>query len=168
MYCHVLSCPFMYCHVLIPHILLSAVLNGDSEHVAVINGHLVDGGDEMLHGSSKGGEGRQLASNQLTKIRGLLGMQRIWCRTQWARITKNPDCSTGPLACPFARSLAPLHSLLRFLLPACFTRALRCAHLFACSLTLLTPSLVGQSMILWLFFLCFFLFWIIVQWRKLH
>ena len=27
---------------------------------------------------------------------------------QWARITKNPDVSTGPLACPFTRSLAPL------------------------------------------------------------
>ena len=37
---------------------------------------------------------------------------------QWARSTKNPDVSTGPLARPFARSLAPLTSL--------------------------TPSLVGQ------------------------
>ena len=26
----------------------------------------------------------------------------------WARSTKNPDVSTGPLPCPFARSLAPL------------------------------------------------------------
>ena len=37
----------------------------------------------------------------------------------WARSTKNPDQRTGPLACPFARSLAPLsrslapHYLLR-------------------------------------------------------
>ena len=28
--------------------------------------------------------------------------------TQWARIIKNPDCSTGPLACPFTHLLAPL------------------------------------------------------------
>ena len=26
----------------------------------------------------------------------------------WARTVKNTDCSTGPLARPFARSLAPL------------------------------------------------------------
>ena len=26
----------------------------------------------------------------------------------WARIIKKPDCSTGPHACPFAHSLAPL------------------------------------------------------------
>ena len=30
----------------------------------------------------------------------------------WARITKNPDCSTGPLARPFAHLLAPLTHLL--------------------------------------------------------
>ena len=30
----------------------------------------------------------------------------------WARSTKNSDCSTGPLAPPFAHSLAPLTSLL--------------------------------------------------------
>ena len=30
----------------------------------------------------------------------------------WSRITNNPDCSTGPLACPFAHSPAPLTRLL--------------------------------------------------------
>ena len=43
----------------------------------------------------------------------------------WARSTKNPDESTGPLARPFACSLVGL------LRPACFIRALRCAHSFA-------------------------------------
>ena len=39
---------------------------------------------------------------------------------QWSRITKNPDVSTEPLACPFARSLAPLtHSLAPHLLCYC-------------------------------------------------
>ena len=50
----------------------------------------------------------------------------------WARISKNTDRSTGPLACPFTCSLAPLTH---------FARALRYAHLFARSLTSLTRSL---------------------------
>ena len=53
---------------------------------------------------------------------------------QWSRITKNPDVSTEPLACPFARSLAPLTRTAHM-----FARALRGAHLFACSLTLSLP-----------------------------
>ena len=57
--------------------------------------------------------------------------------------------STGPLARPFARSLASL------------TRSL--AHSFARSLTSLTPLLVGQWMIGWLFCLCFFPFSTIVH-----
>ena len=62
---------------------------------------------------------------------------------QWRRIVKNRDVSTGPLArllpcsliCSYC-SLICLHRSLVFLLrPACFARALRCAHSFACSLT---------------------------------
>ena len=34
------------------------------------------------------------------------------CVAQWARTNKNRDVSTGPLARPFARSLAPLYGLL--------------------------------------------------------
>ena len=58
-----------------------------------------------------------------------------------ARITKNTDWSTGPLARPFARLLTPLTHLLA---PHCsallrtalarFARALRCAHLLTRSL----------------------------------
>ena len=55
------------------------------------------------------------------------------------------------------RSLVRSHrSLLRLLRTTHFARALRCAHLFAHSLTSLTPSLVGQWMIGWLFILRFF------------
>ena len=49
--------------------------------------------------------------------RGLMAL-RI-SKTLWSKTAKNTDWSTGPLARPFARS-------------------------FACSLTSLTPSLVGQ------------------------
>ena len=72
----------------------------------------------------------------------------------WARITKKTDWSTGPLARPFIRSLAPLtcslapHNLL--CLCAC------CAHSLARSLTSLTPELLGKWMIRWLFILVFF------------
>ena len=50
----------------------------------------------------------------------------------------------------------------RLLRTARFARALRCAHSFARSFTLLTPSLVGQWMIGWQFCLCLFLFLTIV------
>ena len=33
---------------------------------------------------------------------------RVLSCALWARIIKNPDVSTGPLACPFAHSLALL------------------------------------------------------------
>ena len=56
----------------------------------------------------------------------------------WSRSTKNPDCSTGSLARPFARSLVHL------LCTASFARALRYAHSFDRSLPLLTSSLVGK------------------------
>ena len=39
-------------------------------------------------------------------------------------------------------------SLICLLCTACFARALHCTHLFACSLTLLTPKLVGKCVIL--------------------
>jgi len=74
----------------------------------------------------------------------------------WARINKNTDWSTGSLAHPFAHSLARLtHSALL----ASLARSTALTYL----LTLLTPSLVGQWMIRWLFILCFFLFWPIVH-----
>ena len=72
----------------------------------------------------------------------------------WSGTNKKTDWSTGPLARPFARSLVPL------------IRSLAAHYLLrsrARSLTLLTPSLVGQRMIGWLFCLCFFLFSTIVQ-----
>ena len=52
---------------------------------------------------------------------------------QWARSTKNPDVSTGPLARPFARSLAPLtrslapHYSLRSRAPLRSLRSLPCS-----------------------------------------
>ena len=58
-------------------------------------------------------------------------------------------------------SVRSCRSLIRLLRTARFLHALRCAHSFAPSLTLLTPKLVGK----WEF-LCFRirLFWIIVRW----
>ena len=58
----------------------------------------------------------------------------------WARSSKNPDVSTGPLTCPFVVS----RLLARF---AAFT------HLLARLLR--SPSLVGKWMIRWPFFLLF-------------
>ena len=52
----------------------------------------------------------------------------------------------------FARLLRTTH----------FARTLCCAHSLDCSLTLLTPSLVGKWMIRLLFYLCFSLIWPIV------
>ena len=43
----------------------------------------------------------------------------------WARLTKNPDCSTGPLARPFARSLAPLTSFTSSFVGKCKIRCLK-------------------------------------------
>ena len=51
----------------------------------------------------------------------------------WARITKNTDWSTGPLACPFARSLAPLT---RSLASDCSLRLRPPLRSLVCSLTL--------------------------------
>ena len=57
----------------------------------------------------------------------------------WARITENTDCCTGPLARPFARSLAPLT---RSLAPDCSlcSRPPLCS--LVCLLTSLTPLLM--------------------------
>ena len=67
---------------------------------------------------------------------------------QWGRTSQKRDVSTGPLACPFARSLIRSHrSLVCLLWTACFARALHFAHSFARLLTLLTsltPLLVGK------------------------
>ena len=52
-------------------------------------------------------------------------------RAQWFRSAKNQNVSTGPLACPFARSLAPLtHSLA----PPCLLRSRIPLRSFVCSL----------------------------------
>ena len=55
--------------------------------------------------------------------------------TLWSKIIKNPDCSTGPLARPFARSLAPLT---RLLAPDCLRPLLRS---LTCSLAHFAHSL---------------------------
>ena len=56
------------------------------------------------------------------------------CHSLWAKSTKTPHFSTGPLARPFARSLAPLT---RSLAPHCSLRSLirslaHFAHSLAC------------------------------------
>ena len=67
-----------------------------------------------------------------------------------SKMVKNTDLSTGPLACLIAGRSH--RSLVRLLWSARFARA----HSSTRSLTSLTPSLVGQLMIGWLFCLCFF------------
>ena len=59
----------------------------------------------------------------------------------WARTAKNTDCSTRPLARPFARSLAPITCSLALHYSLCSRAPLR---LLALLLTLLTLELVGQ------------------------
>ena len=78
--------------------------------------------------------------------------------------TEQPRIQTEVLGHSLHRSLVHLHhSLVCFFRPAHFARALRCAHLFARSLT---PLLERKWIIWWLFILWFFLFWIIVQWKE--
>ena len=49
------------------------------------------------------------------------GVDRTFsCDPLWSITAKNKDCSTGPLACPFAHSLAPLT---RLLAPDCSLRS---------------------------------------------
>ena len=63
-----------------------------------------------------------------------------------------------------------VRSLARLLCATHFACALRCAHFphpLACVLTSLTPSLVGQWLIRWLFILFFLLFWPTVQCSQL-
>ena len=80
---------------------------------------------------------------------------------------KQPRIQTEVLGHSLVRSLVRSHrSLVRLLRTASFARALHCAHSFARSLTLLTPSLVGQWYIRWLFCLFFFPFWTVVKHRK--
>ena len=73
----------------------------------------------------------------------------------WSITAKNTDCITGPLARPFARSVAPLT---RSLAPDCslrFARALRCAHSLARSLRSLPRS---WESVLHGYFVCDFFF----------
>ena len=91
-----------------------------------------------------GGEKRKVRREQFS----VKHVTTTVCTQKWT------DVSTGPLARPFASSLVLLtRSLARF------ASALRCAHSFACLLTLLTPSLVGQLFFRKLFILFYFLFW---------
>ena len=46
--------------------------------------------------------------------------------------------------CKYWATHLSVRSLICWLLTACFAHTLHCAHSFACSLTLLTPSLEGQ------------------------
>ena len=82
------------------------------------------------------------ASDGLTRRRFLLAAHDAGkAAAQWGRTAKNRDVSTGPLARPFARLLAPLSHL-----PHCLLRSralLRSfVHLLAHSLT---PELVGKE-----------------------
>ena len=67
-----------------------------------------------------------------------------------AWITKNIDRSTWPLACPFTH-LFTAHSFTCSAVLALLARSAALTHL----LTLLTPSLVGKWMVIWLFFCVF-------------
>ena len=61
---------------------------------------------------------------------------------QWSGTVKNQDVSTGLLGHSLVRSFVCSHrSLTRLLSPTCFARILRCARLFARSLT---PKFVGK------------------------
>ena len=64
---------------------------------------------------------------------------------------EQPKTQNGPLTCPFARTA---HSFTSSALLSSFTRSAALTH----SLISLTPSLMGQCMIGWLFILFFFLF----------
>ena len=81
---------------------------------------------------------------------------------QWARSTKN--WSTGPLARPFARSFVRSHrSFICMLCTICFARAVRCAHLFACTAHFarsLARGTVNDKMAI----LSVFFFWPTVRW----
>ena len=72
----------------------------------------------------------------------------------WARITKNTDWRTGPLARPLACSLA--HSLVRLLYPARSACALCCAHSFNRSLNLLTRETMNEQMTIYSLFFFYF------------
>ena len=61
---------------------------------------------------------------------------------QWARITKNPDKSTGLLARLFARSLTPLT---RSLAPDCSLCLCPLLRSLVCSLTYFAHSLAGWT-----------------------
>ena len=91
--------------------------------------------------------------------------KKCFSRALWSRITKNPDVSRWPLGRLFIRSLALHRSLVRLLRPVLFARYSRS---FACSLTSLTPLLVGKWMVRWLFILCFYRIWTIVPGRNLQ
>ena len=104
---------------------------------------------------------------------------KTWRRSQWVRkhdtgalteqqtLTEKIICDLNILNRDRGSLICSHRSLLLLLRPARFAYAFRCARFFACLLTSLTPSLVGQWMMIWLFILCFILIWPIVQWLLL-
>ena len=73
-------------------------------------------------------------------------------------IKKKKTCNPDVLGHSLVHLLVCSHrSLVRLLRTSRFGCALCCAYSLACSLTSLTPSLVGQRLIGWLFILVFFL-----------
>ena len=72
----------------------------------------------------------------------------------WSRTVKNIDCSTGPLARPFARLLTPLT---RSLAPDCLLRSRPPLRSLVRSLALFAHSLARGNVNDWMaIFLCFF------------
>ena len=71
----------------------------------------------------------------------------------WSITAKNTDCSTGPLACPFIRSLAPLT---RSLAPDCSLRSRPPLRSLVCSLAHFAHSLAHGTVNDWMAILSVF------------
>ena len=72
---------------------------------------------------------------------------------QWSGTTKNHVVSTGPLTCPFARSLAPLTHLLA---PPCLLCSRAPLRSFVCSLAHFAHSLARGTVNDWMAILSVF------------
>ena len=91
---------------------------------------------------------RSLTPELLGKAIQFWDIRLFWTierESHWSKTAKNrlQYWATRSSVRLFARTANSHCSLVRLLQTACFARALRCAHLFARSLTLLTPLLVG-------------------------
>ena len=80
---------------------------------------------------------RDISSTARREKRQIYRLPIYSASVRWVRITKNPDCSTRPLTCPFARSLTPLTHLLSPLCSLCLHTSL---CLFICSLAHSRPG----------------------------